>query len=95
MSGSSRKRCREENRDDADGPATTHVVTHEKLFGCQYCDFRAGRKDAVVVHERTHTGEKPYNCRYCEYRQLLNLWNKPAPKWARVGRPHAGNRGFR
>ena len=37
-------------------------------YECNYCPFRAARRDDVAVHTRVHTGDKPFKCRFCDFR---------------------------
>ncbi len=60
----------------------------DSVFVAEHCLHRVSvfaRRDDTILRRFGSRG----------YRQLLNLRNKPAPEWARVGQPHAGNRGFR
>ncbi|KAM3958679.1 uncharacterized protein ACR2FA_007319 [Aphomia sociella] len=37
----------------------------ERIHYCAYCEYNSATKDALVIHERTHTGERPYVCDHC------------------------------
>lgn len=44
------------------------VHVGERNFPCTYCPAKFKRKDAQIVHERTHTDERPYSCGVCQRR---------------------------
>lgn len=53
-------------------PVITHVyaflVTGEKPFKCDECNFASTTQSHLTRHKRVHTGEKPYRCPWCDYR---------------------------
>ena len=43
----------------------THMTEGDKPFSCNHCEYKAKTKQALSIHERTHTGVKPFICSHC------------------------------
>ena len=46
------------------------LVTGDKPFKCNECEYRTGDHNSLRRHNMRHTGEKPYKCSMCSYSSI-------------------------
>ncbi|XP_053623258.1 zinc finger protein 675-like isoform X2 [Plodia interpunctella] len=56
------KRCRNNNQLQEHKRARHGLG---RIHKCAYCEYSSATKEALVIHERRHTGERPYVCDHC------------------------------
>uniref|UniRef100_A0A2H1WGD0 SFRICE_029443 n=1 Tax=Spodoptera frugiperda TaxID=7108 RepID=A0A2H1WGD0_SPOFR len=56
------KRCRNNNQLQEHKRARHGLY---KIHKCAYCEYSSATKEALIIHERRHTGERPYICDHC------------------------------
>ncbi|OWR50541.1 putative zinc finger protein 617 [Danaus plexippus plexippus] len=56
------KRCRNNNQLQEHKRARHGLG---KIHKCAYCEYSSATKEALIIHERRHTGERPYVCDHC------------------------------
>ncbi|CAH4034338.1 zinc finger protein 551-like [Pieris brassicae] len=56
------KRCRNNNQLQEHKRARHGLG---KIHKCAYCEYSSATKEALIIHERRHTGERPYICDHC------------------------------
>ncbi|XP_034837819.1 zinc finger protein 32-like isoform X2 [Maniola hyperantus] len=56
------KRCRNNNQLQEHKRARHGLG---RIHKCAYCEYSSATKEALIIHERRHTGERPYICDHC------------------------------